>query len=117
MLGLVPQTGWTTNRWAKAYEGTPGGFEELDREKERIYREDLAITFPAMRGVDELLPSLNNAHYKLAIGSSGPPENVKLAIEKLKYGNLFQAAVDASYVIRGKPHPQVFRFSGRLFSI
>ena len=45
---------------------------------------------------------------KLAVGSSGPPENVELVLEQLGAKHLFGATVTARDVTRGKPDPQVF---------
>ena len=55
----------------------------LDDRKEALYREMIASDFPAMDGARELLASLRAAGLPLAVGSSGPPENVDLAIAGL----------------------------------
>lgn len=44
----------------------------------------------------------------MAVGSSGPPDNVQLAIERLGVGRLLSATVTGNDVKRGKPDPQVF---------
>ncbi len=44
----------------------------------------------------------------MAVGSSGPAENVQLAIERLGVGRLLSATVTGNDVKRGKPDPQVF---------
>ena len=46
--------------------------------------------------------------FRLAIGSSGPPENVALALERLPGAEHFNATVTGADVTRGKPDPQVF---------
>jgi beta-phosphoglucomutase len=81
---------------------------EFDASKERRYREILEQDFPEMPGASELIRNLHNAGFKLAIGSSGPPENVALVRQRLPNGGLFAATVDGSEVRRGKPHPDVF---------
>jgi len=80
----------------------------LDDRKEAVFREILSEDFPAMPGVHELLAGLHRAGFKLAVGSSGPPENVALVVERLPGGSLFSATVDGMDVTRGKPDPQVF---------
>jgi beta-phosphoglucomutase len=80
----------------------------LDDRKEAVFREIMAEDFPPMPGVHELLKALHGARFKLAVGSSGPPENVALVFEKLPGGSLFSAMVDGMDVTRGKPDPQVF---------
>ena len=79
----------------------------IDDRKEALFREILARDFPAMDGARELLASLTAAGLRLAVGSSGPPENVELVLGELGR-SLFDAAVTGSDVERGKPDPQVF---------
>jgi beta-phosphoglucomutase len=81
---------------------------ELDRRKEAIYRDILREAFPAMDGAAELLESLAADGFRLAIGSSGPPENVALLLEQLPGAEHFAATVTGADVTRGKPDPQVF---------
>lgn len=81
---------------------------EFDRRKEALYRELVARDFPAMDGARELLAALASAGFRLAIGSSGPPANVELAIDRLGAQDLFAATVTGRDVTRGKPDPQVF---------
>ena len=80
----------------------------FDQRKEALYREIVAADFPAMDGAADLIRSLQAAGFKLAVGSSGPPENVALAVEKLDIGPLLHARVTGAEVTRGKPDPQVF---------
>ena len=92
----------------------PGEFDaeahdRLDAEKEAAYREILAAEVPAMDGAPALLRALAAAGWRLAIGSSGPPENVRVVLENLPGADAIEAAVDGRQVTRGKPHPEVFR--------
>ena len=80
----------------------------LDAQKEAAFRQIIAAQFPAMPGVHALLQALHEAGFRLAVGSSGPPENVDLVLEKLGTRRLFAAIVTGSDVTRGKPDPQVF---------
>lgn len=82
--------------------------KELDDRKEAIHREILRQAFPAMDGATELLNALATEGFRLAIGSSGPPENVALTIERLAGAEHFNATVTGAEVTRGKPDPQVF---------
>jgi beta-phosphoglucomutase len=81
---------------------------ELDGRKEAIYRDLLRESFPAMDGAAELLEGLAAEGFRLAIGSSGPPENVALAVERLPGAKHFSTTVTGADVSRGKPDPQVF---------
>jgi beta-phosphoglucomutase len=81
---------------------------DLDARKEALFREILACDFPAMDGAMELIDALAAAGIPLAIGSSGPPENVALVLEKLGRREMFRGVVTGMDVTRGKPDPQVF---------
>ncbi len=61
-----------------------------------------------MDGAAELIRHLAGAGYRLAIGSSGPPENVALVIDRLGVEGVLQARVTGRDVSRGKPDPEVF---------
>jgi len=76
--------------------------------KEAAYREILLRDFPAMDGARELIDALRAAGFRLAVGSSGPPENVAACLRGLEREDAFDAAVDGSEVTRGKPNPEVF---------
>jgi beta-phosphoglucomutase len=80
----------------------------LDAEKERAFRDIISRDFPAMPGIHKLLLDLSVADWKLAVGSSGPPENVDMILERLGKRDLFNAIVNGMDVTRGKPDPQVF---------
>jgi beta-phosphoglucomutase-like phosphatase (HAD superfamily) len=45
--------------------------------------------------------------FLLAVGSSGPPENTALTLDRLGRSVSFQARVTGRDVTRGKPDPQV----------
>jgi beta-phosphoglucomutase len=81
---------------------------ELDGRKEVFYRDILQQNFPAMDGAAELIHALAENGFRLAIGSSGPPENVALVVAQLPGGKRFDVTVTGTDVTRGKPDPQVF---------
>lgn len=87
---------------------TPAEIAEFDHRKEALYRQLVAQNFPAMDGARELLRDLHSAGFLLAVGSSGPPENVALAVERLGAEELFDVQITGKDVTRGKPDPQVF---------
>ncbi len=80
----------------------------LDDRKESLYRNIVSARFPAMDGAVELIDWLSEAGFDLAVGSSGPPENVNLVLGHLDRQNVFDAVVTGVDVTRGKPDPQVF---------
>ena len=90
----------------------PQGLEEktiqaLDRRKEGLYRQILQKNFPLMDGAAELIEQLKSDGFQLAVGSSGPPENVALVLEKVGKQH-FSAAITGHDVRHGKPDPEVF---------
>jgi len=84
---------------------------KIDDRKEELFREIIAADFPAIDGAVELIDALHAARFALAVGSSGPPENVSLVLEKLGRRDKFTAVVTGRDVTRGKPDPQVFQLA------
>jgi beta-phosphoglucomutase len=89
----------------------------LDAEKENAFRAIIAEKFPAMQGVEKLLDDLHVAGWYLAVGSSGPPENVDLTLDRLGKRDLFGAVVTGMDVTRGKPDPQVFLLAAKRLDV
>jgi beta-phosphoglucomutase len=85
----------------------------IDERKEALYRELVRDAVPIMDGAVELIDALHAAGVRLAVGSSGPPENVALALRGLDRGDSFAASVTGRDVTRGKPDPQVFLLAAR----
>jgi beta-phosphoglucomutase len=84
---------------------------DLDERKEALFRDILRKDFTAMDGARELIDALSAEGFLLAVGSSGPPENIALALEKLGRAGKFAAIVTGKDVTRGKPDPQVFQLA------
>jgi beta-phosphoglucomutase len=80
----------------------------LGDRKEELYRKIVSETFKPLPGAVALIDALRTAGFKLAVGSSGPPENIALTLEKLGRAERFDATVTGRDVQRGKPDPQVF---------
>ncbi len=81
---------------------------QMDERKEALYRASLEENFPGMDGAVELIDALRQAGFLLAVGSSGPPENVETCLRGLGRKDSFSAVVNGLEVTRGKPDPQVF---------
>ena len=82
--------------------------KRFDDRKEALYSEIVAEHFPEMGGARDLIHALHAAGFRIAIGSSGPPENIELAISQLKVQDQIDAIVTGRDVTKGKPDPQVF---------
>lgn len=88
-----------------------------DDRKEALFREILAADFPAMDGAVELIRSLYEDGIPMAVGSSGPPDNVHLTLDSLGCRHLFGAIITGKDVTRGKPDPQVFQVGAQRLGI
>jgi beta-phosphoglucomutase len=77
-------------------------------EKEQAFREILRHHVPLAPGTVELLKGLRERGVALAVGSSGPRENVELILGAGKISQYFDAVVHGGEVKRGKPAPDVF---------
>jgi beta-phosphoglucomutase len=81
---------------------------ELADEKEAAYRDLIVANFPEMDGAAQLIAVLHQAGARLAIGSSGPPENVRAVLKVLPGGQHFAASTSSADVRHSKPAPDVF---------
>ncbi len=59
-----------------------------------------------LSGVNHFFEQCQKLHIPLALGSAS--KNARLVLEKVGLIHAFQAIVDASTVINGKPHPETF---------
>lgn len=85
--------------------------------KESLYREIIAADFPAIDGAVELIDALVAAGFQLAVGSSGPPENVEQTLRSLGRAECFAERVTGADVTRGKPDPQVFQLAAEKLNV
>ena len=79
-----------------------------DCHKEEAFRDLVRGRLPVMPGAARLVQALDEAGFALAVGSSGPPENVSLCLEDPAFEGRFDAVVTGMDVEFGKPDPQVF---------
>lgn len=80
----------------------------IAEEKESAFRRIVRARVPLVPGIVELLSALSDLGARLAVGSSGPPENVKALVDGGGLTRFFSATVDGSQVVHGKPAPDVF---------
>ena len=76
--------------------------------KEKYYREMVKDKLESLPGAIELIRDLKKKNAKLAIGSSGPAENVELLLTTLRIKKYFDIVITAEDVENGKPAPDVF---------
>jgi beta-phosphoglucomutase len=96
---------------------SPEQIADMDAEKEIAFRRILEEDFPPMPGLDALLAALRADGFRLAVGSSGPPENVDFVLDRLGARRLFHAVVNGRDVQRGKPDPQVFLIAAQRMGV
>ena len=82
--------------------------EELSETKERYYRDLVKGDVPALPGAADLVRNCHAAGLRLAVGSSGHPENIAIALQALGVDGLIECVVSGKDVTIGKPDPQVF---------
>ncbi len=76
--------------------------------KETLYRETMRGRVPAVEGAVELVRACAADGMRRAVGSSGHPLNVAMALEELGIAGYIDVVVTGSDVDRGKPDPSVF---------
>ncbi len=86
-------------------------------EKEQAFREIVRRHVPLAPGTIELLTGLREQGVKLAVGSSGPKENVELILGAGNIRQYFDAVVHGGDVKRGKPAPDVFMLAAERLAI
>ena len=89
----------------------------IHRRKQALYRESLQRNLPAMDGAVQLIDGLVEAGLVLAVGSSAPPANVEMTLERLGRRQAFSAIVTGSDVTQGKPDPRVFLLAAQRMGI
>ena len=91
--------------------------QALGDRKEHLYRELLAREATALPGARELLAALHAAGYRQALGSSAPPENLRLIIYLLGIEPYLEGFISGEQVAHGKPAPDIFLAGARLLGI
>lgn len=85
--------------------------QALADRKEELYRELIRESPPIVNGAVELVRALHGAGVRLAIGSSGPRENIELVLLAMGVSDCISVVVSGDEVTRGKPDPQVFNLA------
>lgn len=91
--------------------------QALADRKEEIYRELIRERAPIVEGAAELVRALHEAGVHLAVGSSGPRENIELVLSAMGVDDCISVVVSGDDVSRGKPDPQVFALAAKLLGV
>jgi len=85
--------------------------------KELYYREMVKDELKILPGALVLIKKLHTHNFKLAVGSSGPPENVDLLLSTLNIKDYFDVIITAAELENGKPAPDVFLIAAEKLNI
>ena len=87
--------------------------EAMANEKEESFRRRIGQNIKPLPGVMELLRSLKEHRFKMALASSAPMENIQLLTQSLGISSYFQSIISDEDVTEGKPSPQVFQLAAQ----
>lgn len=87
---------------------SPERIRAICERKEMLYRHLIRRSLAPAPGLMALLADLRANGFRLALGTSAPPDNIALIFEKLQLEDRFDAVVSGADVARGKPYPDVF---------
>ncbi len=89
----------------------------IDDEKEAAYRELVRGRLPLMPGCRETLARLRSAGLRIAVATSGPPENLALVLDEGGLRPHIVASVHGFDVACGKPAPDCYRLAAERLRI
>lgn len=90
-------------------EMTSDEIAQLADLKEKYYREFVTSgDVKPVVGVDKVLVQLRQRGIPLAVGSSGPKENVELILDTFGIRSFFKSVISGSDTSRAKPFPDIF---------
>ncbi len=81
--------------------------------KEEIYRDLVRHAPPIVNGAVELIQILHERGVRLAVGSSGPRQNIELVLDAMGVRAMIPVVITGDDVMRGKPDPEVFTLACR----
>lgn len=90
---------------------------EISAEKEDIYRELITKSIEPTTGLIDFLEELKRNNIKMAVGSSGPIENVNFVLDKCNIAKYFDAVVHRGLVSNAKPDPEIFLTAAKLIEL
>lgn len=99
-------------------EGLP--HEEINRidiEKEALFREFAKGRLKPIENVVGLLNLLKGNGFKMAVASSGSPENVESVIEQCRLTHFFSILLNGKMVHNSKPHPEIFLLASEKLAV
>lgn len=89
-------------------EANPSEVMRLAEEKEKIYRDLYSADLAPTPGLMEFLPKAKEAGLKMAVATSAITANADFTLDGLNIRAYFDAVIDSTMVIKGKPDPQIY---------
>jgi beta-phosphoglucomutase len=94
--------------------------EDVDRygeEKEALYREIYREHLQPVPGLLQFLQNLKKEDARLAVATNAPKSNIDYTLELAGVKEYFNKIVDATYVSRGKPDPEIYLKAAELLGV
>lgn len=96
---------------------SPEAIYAVADEKEEGYRQRVRQNVKPLPGAIELIKSLKERGFLIALASSAPIENIQLVTQALGINNYFHTIVSGREVKEGKPSPQGFLLAARRLGV
>lgn len=91
--------------------------DQIADTKEVAYRNLVRDDMPLAPGLGALLDTLRSAGVRMAVGSSAPPENVDLILDKAGLRDDLSVSVNGKQVAHGKPAPDIFLLAAQKLGV
>ncbi|MEK6782473.1 MAG: HAD family phosphatase [Bacteroidota bacterium] len=91
--------------------------QAYSEEKELAYRQLFKNTITPVKGLIPFLDQLDHHHIARAIGTSAPQSNVVFTLSKTNTSQYFDIILNDTFVIHGKPHPEIYLKAARALSL
>lgn len=98
-------------------ETPPDEIGAIAGEKEADFRRRIGEKVKPLPGVIELLRSLQEHRFKMALASSAPIENIQLLSRSLGISSYFQSTICDTDVTEGKPSPEGFLLAAKKLKV
>jgi beta-phosphoglucomutase len=96
---------------------TPEEISRYTEEKEELYRKIYRPHIKPVNGLIEFLQSLKANGVALAVGTSAPTSNIDFTLLTTGLKPYFDKIVDASFVKKGKPDPEIYLKAAELLQV
>ena len=91
--------------------------ETVATEKEDSFRNLIRRNIKPLPGAIDLIKSLGEHKFRMALASSAPMGNIRLILSGLGIENRFQVIITGQDIAEGKPSPQGFQLAARKLGV